>query len=722
MIALIIQGTDRTSYMTSNSLVVNQALNSQTDTCSFTLENYKPTPQQTVKIFSGLRLSGAETAGAGVTCELTYSGTFNKYQKFRINDVVYVGAGTANEEQCTITAIGANSVTITLANNHSAGELVGKKIFGGVINEVKGEQLEFNTSYIIYTVECVDWTKKLDRKLVNNVYTERTADYIICDILNNNINYNTLIDDFEYATAGALQAAWAESGDGTNPTRSTSSYKEGDIAANLNWTNSGGTATFTYAPTASNISDYTGVSSGAVTNKSAFRGWFKNSTNISAIKVRLGSSAANYVELTVTPSASWQWVDLKLKDGSVTGNPDWTAFDYIAVVVTETGNGSLIVDGFRINAEDYFTMQNVPSITPTLDDIRFSFKEPSICFENISKIINYQYYIDYEQDIHMFAENTEVAPYNLTDTSSNYNELSVTPDVSQLINTVFVRGGTEASNTQTEIYEANGTDYVFYMAESPRTIGYSDELDHAIYDFEMYIDTGGGYVEQTVGLQNVDDAASFEWLLNPAEKYVKPGTDGTPANGDLIKFVYTYNKPILVKSEDGASISATKALIGGDGIIEHAIQESKLLSTDQAFQYASNYLNKYANAIVTLEFNTNYEGLNVGQIINLTNTQFSYSNEPFLIQKISAQLDGNNDFWQYNISASTTYFGIIELFKLLLDKELVIDEGQTVGLIQSASETITLSDTGSSATLDNDLVYKWGAAAHDLEWDLGQWS
>lgn len=728
MINLLINDVDKVSYMTSNSLSIDQALNSQVDTCTFTLENYKPTEGQTIKIYSGLVLTNAETSGASKVCELTYSGTFNKYQKFRINDVVTIGAGTVNAEEATITAIGSGSVTATLANNHSAGELVSKKIFGGVINSVKGEQIEGNTSYTVYTVECVDWTKKLDRKLVNNVYTERTADYIILDVLNNNVNYNQLIDDFEYADVAALRAIWIESSDGGNPTRETSDFKEGDVAANLPWTFAGGTAIFDGAFSGSpfDISDFVGATSGTPT-KGTLIFWLKLSdyTKVTKIDVRLGSDpVADYIEWTdvALDNNSWQYIQLDLVDGSKTGTPVWTATDYVRIIVTETASSSCTIDGLRVNADGYFTMNNVPTTSPILDDVRWSFKEPSLVFEDIAKIINYQYYIDYDQDIHLFEENTEVAPFSLTDTSYNYGDLSITPDVSQLVNTVYIRGGTEASAQQTEIYKANGTDDTFYMAESPRTVGYDKENDYAVYDFDMYIDVGAGYVLQTVGIQNVDDPTAYEWLLNPAEKYVKPGTDATPADTNLIKFVYTYDKPILVKSENGASIAAMKTLIGGDGIIEHAIEDSKILSTDQAFQYATNYLNKYSNAIVTLDFTTNYEGLNVGQIINLTNTQFGYSVEPFLIQRLSMQLNGNNDFWEYRITASTSLFGIVELFKLLLIKDFKIDAGQEVGLIQNASETINLSDSGSGGTIDSDLAFKWGVAAHDLEWDLGSWS
>lgn len=48
--------------------------------------------------------------------------------------------------------------------------------------------------------------------------------------------------------------------------------------------------------------------------------------------------------------------------------------------------------------------------------------------------------MDYKKDIHIFKQNKTPAPYNLTDTSENYGELTIEPDVTMLRNRQVVRG------------------------------------------------------------------------------------------------------------------------------------------------------------------------------------------------------------------------------------------------------------------------------------------
>jgi hypothetical protein len=114
------------------------------------------------------------------------------------------------------------------------------------------------------------------------------------------------------------------------------------------------------------------------------------------------------------------------------------------------------------------------------------------------------------------------------------------------------------------------------------------------------------------------------------------------------------------------------------------------------------------------------EGLKPGQALTVTNTQFSLSSDVFLIQRVSKRQKALH-LWESRVTCATTLFGIMELFKLLLDDDLEIDAGQTVGLIQAANETITVS-VATSTSLDSNLVYKWGVDAHSGSWNFAQWS
>jgi len=724
MYQVFINGTDRTNKVSWDGIRIFEQLGGQSNTATVSLENFVPTEGEDIEIYDGVSTLAATTGAGSKT--FTFADDQSIISRFRVGDTVVLGPTLSVEEPVVLTAVTSTSVTAVETQSHAAGTLVGRKVFGGTITKVACENPEQNTSYLVVTLECVEYAKKMNRKLWNDTYTEKTVRWILIDGIQKFVNVSAEVDGFEYADAAALQAVWIETGTGTNPTRSTADYQEGSIAASFGWTGSG-TATFTATTTSVDASLLTGATSGAVT-KGYLSCWIKFSdyTTITTVTLRVGSASSHniFLALSFNPyelqaTNEWQQLYIPLTSMTLLGTPDWTALDYARVTVAETGTSSLLIDGLRIMADNSFTFKHITLSTPTMDDVRFSFKPPTAVIDALASTISWKWYLDYDQDLHFFESNDTPAPFTLTDTSYNFGSVRVTPDVSQLVNTVYVRGGTEASSTQTDIYLANGTDTIFTIKESPRTIGVNDN-DEAIYDFTLDVNTGGGYTSRTVGIIGVDDPASFQWMMNPKEKYIEKGTDSTPSATTLLKQTYTFEKPILVKAENGPSIAAMAALTGGDGVFEHAIIDSKIRSTSQAFEYANGYLNIYANAIVTLEFTTNVMGLEIGQTLSYTSSLYGYTAESFLIQRIEKTLF-EREAWTYRVTCASSLYGMEDLLNYLLDKDLQIDAGQTVGIIQTDSETYTMTES-SSLTTDSNLVYKWGADAHPLVWNFSQWS
>ena len=118
---------------------------------------------------------------------------------------------------------------------------------------------------ISFDVTALDYTRVFDKELLNDTYENVDARYIVNSFCNTTINRNQEIDNFSYANTTALRAAWVESGDGGNPTLDTSDFRESTGAGVFDWIFSGGTATFTNAITAVDISQFTGATSGSPT-------------------------------------------------------------------------------------------------------------------------------------------------------------------------------------------------------------------------------------------------------------------------------------------------------------------------------------------------------------------------------------------------------------------------------------------------------------------------
>jgi len=85
-----------------------------------------------------------------------------------------------------------------------------------------------------------------------------------------------------------------------------------------------------------------------------------------------------------------------------------------------------------------FTYANV-SDGPTISEIAFDYVQVSDALTKIADICGYEWYVDYDKDIHFFAKNTYPAPFQLDDNQADYKDLIINTDISQLRNRIFVK-------------------------------------------------------------------------------------------------------------------------------------------------------------------------------------------------------------------------------------------------------------------------------------------
>jgi hypothetical protein len=79
-------------------------------------------------------------------------------------------------------------------------------------------------------------------------------------------------------------------------------------------------------------------------------------------------------------------------------------------------------------------------------DVRVQYKKPSVLVEDICKLQGIFRFVDYHRDLNVFRNNATLAPRNIDDTSMNFDDLSISADVSMLKNRQTVRGGEAPMN------------------------------------------------------------------------------------------------------------------------------------------------------------------------------------------------------------------------------------------------------------------------------------
>lgn len=287
-----------------------------------------------------------------------------------------------------------------------------------------------------------------------------------------------------------------------------------------------------------------------------------------------------------------------------------------------------------------------PIVAKTVVFNRITF---SACLEKLSKLTGYQWYVDYSKNIYFFERNSIGSPFGLNDDDDSYifESLILSNDITQLRNRVYIRGGEAVGASRTEYFDWDATKKTFKLGNKYSTV-------------PTVVVNG---VAKTVGLDYINDEASFDFLWSYQEKYLKASSSFSATTG-INNVVVTGLPlfPIQVQVEDPVSISAY-------GTYEYAKKDLTIKSKEEALKIAQAELIAYSNGLDEGSFQTYNSGLRSGQIINIKST-IRGLDENFLIQKVTVRQFTANSKYIYNISlASLRTTSIIDLLIGLLRAE-----------------------------------------------------
>jgi len=351
---------------------------------------------------------------------------------------------------------------------------------------------------------------------------------------------------------------------------------------------------------------------------------------------------------------------------------DWVQYFDKKLVVESYTNDTInnIISDLVSNYSVGFTTNNVDCAI-TIDTVKFNYKTLSNCIQALAEQVNYSWYIDVNKDVHFFAKNTNLSPFNLTDTNGNYinNSLLIKDDLSQLRNIVTIRGGEKEGTSRDEELWADGNKKTFPLGNKFSSI--------------PVLATSGSPLK--IGIENLNTGTPYEAFWDYNQKYIR-FTDA-PANGSPLTATGTPLIPIIVEVRDEDSINDY-------GEYEFKKIDKTISSTDEARQYAIAQLDAYKNSLNDGSFRTYTSGLESGQTINIQSDIRSID-EDYIIQKVMLQMRGYNE-GVYSVEfASLRTIGIIDfLQKLLLrdDKEIKIDEDEVLEKFYTDHKNIQITE------------------------------
>ncbi|OQB06783.1 MAG: hypothetical protein BWY21_01898 [Parcubacteria group bacterium ADurb.Bin216] len=321
---------------------------------------------------------------------------------------------------------------------------------------------------------------------------------------------------------------------------------------------------------------------------------------------------------------------------------------------------SYIIEYLLTNYAPTFTDNNV-ACELEFSSLKFNNLTVSQCIQKLSEATNYFWYIDYDKDIHFFAKADELSSFNLTDTNENYipQSLILTEDISQVRNIVKVQGGEVEGSSRTETHDGDGTKTTFPTYNKFSTV--------------PTVTVGGS--PKTVGVDYLDDEASYDCFWNFNEKYVRFKV--APVNGsNNIAITGIPLIPIIAQVQDDDSVAEL-------GTYEYYIKDTTIRSTDEAKQRAGAELDAYANSLTEGSFRTYTDGLKSGQVINIQ-SDVRGIDEDYLIQSVRTSM--------------------LSPYKRQYD--VTIASMRTLGIIYFL-QNLLLTGRREEKTTENDVVYKY---------------
>ncbi|MBC9786736.1 hypothetical protein H1S01_20135, partial [Heliobacterium chlorum] len=264
----------------------------------------------------------------------------------------------------------------------------------------------------------------------------------------------------------------------------------------------------------------------------------------------------------------------------------------------------------------------------------------------------WEWYVDYYRDLWFFdpANSDQAAPV-IVNVNTPVRNLKHNIDTQGLRNRVYVRGGTTLSDPFVYEIMADGTAKVWTLPHKPHSITMS---------------ISG--IPKRVGIENVDDEAAVDFLLNFQEKYIRASSQTlTPANGETVTFTYRYDIDVITMVDDVDSQMAIAQVQGGDGVYEHGIVEKSLTTVEAAEAAGLADLRQFANPRVRGSFETEIPGWVPGQVVTIQLPDKGISNT-FLVQKVTLS-PLTPDTWTYSVEYGGRLISIPDFLQALVSAQ-----------------------------------------------------
>lgn len=325
-----------------------------------------------------------------------------------------------------------------------------------------------------------------------------------------------------------------------------------------------------------------------------------------------------------------------------------------------------------ITTEDY--VEDGPVVAKAI----FNYSSVSSAFDDIAKLVGYSWYVDSEKRLHFFSRESYTAPFSLSDSSLNFNALTVESSRQNYVNKLFVRAGQDLADQDIEYFKGDYARRTFTLTLPCGTVP------------TVTVDS----VSKTVGIGGLDTGK--DWYWNKGQTSIYQDGEATPLNsGNTLAVTYRGLVPIIVECLRDDEIQARQAAEGGTGVYEDVIEDSNIETHELALEKGNAYLREKGVIRKTVSFKTFVDGLHAGQVIGIDLPKWG-ADGGFLIASVSGAVVLDN-LMLYNVSCTDAAraYAWTDYFKALYEsgRKFVVKENEVVHNLRTNHEEVVCGDS-----------------------------
>ena len=326
---------------------------------------------------------------------------------------------------------------------------------------------------------------------------------------------------------------------------------------------------------------------------------------------------------------------------------------------------------------------------PVISKAVFNYDDGNAAMNYLTDTTGFNWEINNLKQLNFFDRSTFVSPFELTDFSHNYKDLTVKKSRSDYRNRQYVRAGTDTTAEiplEKPTPKPDGVSKTFVVrlpiALKPRIFINAVEIDPLF-----------------IGVNGIDKDMKYYFSYN-SNTITQDDSQTLLIDTQVLAITYKGLYPLLVVTELSGQVIARKAIEGGSGVHENIVEESNLDTRQAAMEFANGKLEKYGIIPKVVTFSTYAKGLKAGQLLTITNTKHNLSGT-FLIDSVAGRNDGVLTLYSVKCLDGASVGGWEQLFKTLLqgNKRLVIRENEVV------VKFISYTDEFVNLSMEEEMVY-----------------